>query len=238
MSCRNFEAGLARQYESVKDKHDIDVTLYMQMMFESSDRHIARATLQQDGSMVVIAGLRSEILSPFPRYKEGQNGSYRQCDIPGLIPAIALLVEQQNRMISASAIERDDATRIILIFEGSSIEELGRNIWRFMDRWATWTRVLLNILEKDLPFNIDWREFLAGESGYVTMDWYRPLDYETRSRAIDRVRLASKALLQSVLSRTQFEKHLVQEILNWLDDMQPQNEVVGTFNIIAQEEVV
>ena len=237
MSSKEFEAGLARQFENAKDTHEVDVTTYLQMMFESSDRHISQATIRDSRSIVIIAGLRSEILSPFPRYRDAHNGSFNQCDIPGLIPVVALLVEQRDKTLAASAIEKDNATRAVLIFKGDSIEKIARNVWRFMDRWDTWTRVLMNILEKDLPMETDWREFLAGESGFITMNWYKPLDLQMRTIALDRVALASKALLQSVLSQSQFENYWVQQLLGWLDTLQPQFEVEGMYNIMVQEEV-
>ncbi|MCK5239977.1 MAG: hypothetical protein KAR33_10540 [Candidatus Thorarchaeota archaeon] len=237
MSSKEFEAGLVRQFENAKDTHEVDVTTYLQMMFESSDRHISQATIRDGRSIVIIAGFRSEILSPFPRYRDTNNESFNQCDIPGLIPVVALLVEQRDKTLAASAIEKDNATRAVLIFKGDSIEKIARNVWRFMDRWDTWTRVLMNILEKDLPMETDWREFLAGESGFITMNWYKPLDLQMRTIALDRVALASKALLQSVLSQSQFENYWVQQLLGWLDTLQPQFEVEGMYNIMVQEEV-
>ncbi|MHA2424084.1 MAG: hypothetical protein ACXAEF_04815 [Candidatus Thorarchaeota archaeon] len=237
MSSKEFEAGLTRQYHIAESKHEVDVTTYLQMMFESSDRHISQATIRDGTSIVIVAGLRSEILTPFPRFRDSSNGTFNQCDIPGLIPVVALLVEQRDKTLAASAIERDDATRAVLIFKGDSIEKIARNVWRFMDRWDTWTRVLMNILEKDLPMKTDWREFLAGESGFVTMNWYKPLDFEMRTIALDKISLASKALLQSVLSRSQFENYWVQQLLGWLDHLQPQFEVESMYSVFAQEEV-
>ncbi|MFW9850540.1 MAG: hypothetical protein ACFFF4_15520 [Candidatus Thorarchaeota archaeon] len=237
MSSKEFEIGLSRQYENAEVKQEIDVTTYLQMMFESSDRHISKATIRDGQSIVIIVGLRSEILSPFPRYRDSTNGHFNQCDIPGLIPVIALLVEQRDKTLAASAIERDNATRAVLIFKGDSIDQIARNVWRFMDRWDTWTRVLMNILEKDMPVQTDWREFLAGESGFVTMNWYKPLDFETRIIAMDRISLASKALLQSVLTKSQFENYWVQQLLEWLDTLQPQFEVESMYGGIVQEEI-
>ncbi len=233
-SSKNFEQGLKRQFESAEKKEEIDVTVYLQMMFENSDRHISRATLRDGKSLVIVAGLRSEILSPFPRYKDVHTGTFNQCDILGLVPAIALIVEQRDKTLAASAVERDNASRVILVFEGNSVEVLGRNIWRFMNRWDSWTQVLVNILERDLPIQMDWREFLAGESGYVTMDWYKPLDYDMRTKALDTTTLASKALLQSVLNRSQFENYWIQELVTWLNGLQPQQHVEGTFEMMEE----
>ncbi|MDF1539678.1 MAG: hypothetical protein P1Q69_12330 [Candidatus Thorarchaeota archaeon] len=233
-SSKNFEQGLARQFESSENKQEIDVTVYLQMMFENSDRHISRATLRDGKSLVIVAGLRSEILSPFPRYKDVPTGTFNQCDILGLVPAIALIVEQRDKTLAASAVERDNASRVILAFEGASIDILGRNVGRFMDRWDSWTRVLVNILERDLPLQMDWREFLAGESGFVTMDWYKPLEYGMRTKALDTATLASKALLQSVLNRSQFENYWIQELVTWLDGLQPQMYVEGTFGMMEE----
>lgn len=234
---KNFEAGLSRQFETAEDKHTIDVTVYLQMMFESTDRHIAKAILNDGKSLVLQVGMRSEILSPFPRYVEDFIGNFNQCDIIGLVPIVALMAEQKEKMITASAIERDEATRIILIFEADSTELLARKVWRFMDRWEKWIKVLTGVLEKDFQIDIDWREFLAGESGYITMDWYKPLDYDTRMVALHRVRLASKALLQSVLTKSQLENYMVSELANWLDALQPQLEVMSAYQSLVPEEI-
>ncbi|MFW9920304.1 MAG: hypothetical protein ACFFED_11940, partial [Candidatus Thorarchaeota archaeon] len=152
-------------------------------------------------------------------------------------PIVALMAEQKEKMITASAIERDEATRIILIFEADSTELLARKVWRFMDRWEKWIKVLTGVLEKDFQIDIDWREFLAGESGYITMDWYKPLDYDTRMVALHRVRLASKALLQSVLTKSQLENYMVSELANWLDALQPQLEVMSAYQSLVPEEI-
>ncbi len=239
MSSRNFEDGLSRHYETATDKHATDVTVYLQMMFESSDRHIAKAVLNEGKSLMLLVGMRSDILSPFPRYQEeSSGGSFTQCDIIGLVPAIALIVEQREKMIAASAIERDEATRIVMVFEGDDVRLLARKVWCFMDRWETWIKVLSGILEKDLTIALDWREFLAGESGFVTMHWYKPLDYQTRCVALQRVKLASKALFQSVLSSTQQENYMVRELLGWLDALEAQPDVVSSFDSVATEGIL
>lgn len=237
MSSKNFEAGLSRQFETAEVKHAIDVTVYFQMMFESTDRHIAKAIINDGQSLVLQIGMRSEILSPFPRYTNDHAGSFNQCDIIGLVPIVALMVEQKSRMISASAIERDEATRIILVFEAENTELLARKVWRFMVRWDQWIKVLTGVLEKDIQYEIDWREFLAGESGYITMDWYKPLDYDTRTIALHRVKLASIALLQSVLNRSQLENYMIQELSTWLHSLEPQTEVMGAYQSLVSEEI-
>ncbi len=237
MSSKNFEAGLSRQYDTAEDKHAIDVTVYLQMMFESTDRHIAKAIVNDGRSMVLQIGMRSEILSPFPRYREDFKGTFNQCDIIGLVPIVALMVEQKGKMIAASAIERDESTRIILVFESDTPQLLARKIWRFMDRWERWIKVLTGVLEKDLNIDLDWREFLAGESGFITMDWYKPLDYDTRAVALHRVRLASKALLQSVLNGVQLDNYMVSELYAWLNSLQPQLEVMSAYQFLVPEEI-
>ncbi len=234
---KNFEAGLSRQYETANHKHAIDVTVYLQMMFESTDRHIEKAILTDSRTLVLQIGMRSEILSPFPKYNENFTGNFNQCDIVGLVPLVALMVEQKDKMVAASAIERDEATRVILVFEDEDIHLLARKVWRFMDRWEKWIKVLLGVLEKDIPYEIDWREFLAGESGFVTMDWYKPLDLETRTGALHRVKLASIALLQSVLSKTFLENYMIQELTSWLNALEPQVEVMSAYPSMVSEEI-
>jgi len=236
-SSKKFEEGLSRQYETAADKHTVDVTVYLQMMFENTDRHIAKAVINDGKSLVLQIGMRSEILSPFPKYKDDKIGCFNQCDIIGLVPLVSLMVEQKDKMVTASAIERDDTTKAILVFDAVGLDQIARKVWRFMERWDRWIDVLLGVLNKDIHFEIDWREFLAGESGYITMDWYKPLDYDSRAIALHRVKLATRALLQSVLSRAHFENYLMKELTTWLDHLHPQITVQGAYREMIQEEI-
>jgi hypothetical protein len=237
MSWKRLEEGLANAVQVSENKGPADVTAFMQMMFECSDRHISKAFMKDANTLVLVLGLRSEILSPFPRFTQDYKGNFIPCDIIGLVPGIAALVDQKNKSIAASAIERKEVTRIVLAIEGPELSTVAKNTLRFMEKWDSWIRVLLSILERDLSRKIDWREFLAGESGFVTMDWYEPLDYELRTTALERVLITSRVLLQSVLTPGQMEDPLVQELLTWIGSLRPQAEVVSAHSEVMEGEV-
>ncbi|MHA2187456.1 MAG: hypothetical protein ACW99V_04380, partial [Candidatus Thorarchaeota archaeon] len=70
-----------------------DVTLQMQFMLNDADRIISKARLSYNGPgknawLVVIIGLRSEILNPFNKFDERKSDRYMPCDIPALVPGL------------------------------------------------------------------------------------------------------------------------------------------------------
>ncbi|MHA1576992.1 MAG: hypothetical protein ACTSU3_06495 [Candidatus Thorarchaeota archaeon] len=227
MSYKKLAEGLTHQIEHAQDKHSVNVTNMFQMLFEGPDRHIVSARILEGKSILIVAGLRSEILSPFPKYIEDLPGQYTPCDILGLVPVISMIAGTSANYLTTSMIEQKTNTRIILGFEGEDLRMLARDIWRFMARWDSWKGILLNILEKDALFELDWREFLAGESGFVTMDWYSPLSYQTRENALIKVVQAGKALLQSVLTREQLQKPVITGLVDWLNGLYVQTTIVG-----------
>ena len=208
-----------------------DLTLQMQMMFDNVDRHIVKAQLTNDPILVMIIGLRSEVLSPFERFTEDSE-KFMPCDIPGLVPVVALMSDERLGL-DISAITRDEnVTRIVLGFDGSDgMEIIARRVLRFMTRWKQWTDVLLNALSHD-PFvdewKIDWREFLAGESGYVTMNWYNPIEFSERAVGLARVVETSIALLNSVLNPNQMQHSLVRDLVRWLKHLEPLPTIIGS----------
>ena len=220
----------------------------LQMMFNDADRTICKASLRSGGPygsswMIIIMGMRSEILTPFNKFKERLD-HYLPCDIPALIPTIALMATQKERGLLLNALARDNVTRFILVFEGApdrrgdSLKALATTIWRFMSQMTEWKDVLLHIIKRDPVvghWDIDWREFLAGESGFITMSWFRPLSTEDRHIALERIVLASKSLLQSILSKRHLDDPIVAGLNRWLDSVEALPEVVSAF--VSEEEV-
>jgi len=229
----------------------VDVTLPLQVMFNNADRTILKARLRyhsndKDASLIVIVGLRSDILSPFQRFETKRKGRYLPCDIPGIVPGLALMASSINNGLALSAIAKDDATRLVLVFEGlsgkkgGSLKALSAAVRNFMLRWSEWTDVLLGIIRRDPNvgnWDLDWREFLAGESGFITMHWFRPMTYSERELALQRVLVASKALLASVLSGSKLRDPMILGLKEWLDEIEPLPEVIGGAPIGEEVEI-
>lgn len=229
----------------------VDVTMPLQVMFNSADRTILKARLRyhsddRDASLIVIVGLRSEILSPFPRFDTERKGRYLPCDIPGVVPGLALMASSINTGLALSAIANDAATRLVLVFEGlsgkkgGSLKSLSAAVRNFMLRWTEWTDVLLGIIRRDPVvgnWDLDWREFLAGESGFVTMNWFRPMTYSERELALQRVLIASNALLASVLSNSKLKDPMILGLRKWLEDLQPLPEVINGMPISEEVQI-
>jgi len=246
-----LEDQLMAAYREAKGQGMVDVTLPLQVMFSNTDRTILKARLRyygedKDTSLIMIVGLRSDILAPFQRFESEKRGRYLPCDIPGIVPGLALMVTSINTGLSLSAIAKDDATRLVLVFEGlsqrkgGSLKALSASVRNFMNRWAEWTDVLMGIIRRDplvSSWNIDWREFLAGESGFVTMSWFRPMTLSERELALQRVVAASKALLASVLSNGQSRDPMILGLKDWLEELQPLPEVVSGVQIGEEVEI-
>jgi hypothetical protein len=244
-----LEEQLEAASKGAKAHGTIDVTLPLQVMFSNTDRTVIKANLRyngpdRDASLVMIVGLRSDILSPFQKFGSGSKGRYQPCDIPGLVPGLALLSSSHNSGLSLSAISREDATRFILVFEGlaerkgGSLKALSSAIRIFMKRWSEWTDVLLATLKRDPiigHWNTDWREVLAGESGFVTMPWHSPLPYSEREVGLHRVVIASRALLASVLNSNQLKVPMIAGLCDWLNNLRPLPEVVSSSAQISEE---
>lgn len=229
----------------------VDIAGPLQVMLDNSDRCIIRAKLRYHGPdssswLALTVGLRSQILSPFSRFESGRD-QYLPCDIPGLVPALALTVAHQDNGLAVSAIAHDTCTHLVFVFEGDasakggSLRSLATSMWSFMKRWADWTDVLLATANRDsavAEWGLDWREFLAGESGFVTMPWFRPMSYSDRALGLERVVAASKSLLVSVLSQTQMEDPVIGTLTSWLDQLTPLVEVVGGMEGAEEAEVL
>ncbi|MHA1615131.1 MAG: hypothetical protein ACTSYJ_09820 [Candidatus Thorarchaeota archaeon] len=234
-----------------KSQGTADVTLPLQVMFSNTDRTVIKARLRysgpdRDASLVMIIGLRSDILSPFQKFNSDSKGRYQPCDIPGLVPGLALLASSPNNGLVLSAISREDSTRFVLVFEGlasrkgGSLKALSSSIRIFMKRWTEWTDVLLGTLKRDPvigDWNTDFREMLAGESGFVTMAWHTPLSYSDREVGLQRVVVSSRALLASVLNSNQLKVPMITGLKDWLDSLRPLPEIVGSVHIKEEAEI-
>jgi hypothetical protein len=246
-----LEDQLMAAHREAKGTGMIDVTLPLQVMFSDSDKTVLKARLRyhgsdRDASLIMIVGLRSDILSPFQRFDPDRKGKYLPCDIPGIVPGLALMTTSINTGLALSAIAKDDATRLVLVFEGlserkgGSLKALSASVRNFFKRWTEWTDVLLGIIRRDplvANWEIDWREYLAGESGFVTMPWFRPMTFSERELALQRVVVASKALLASVLSNGQLRDPMIRGLKEWLEDLQPLPEVISGVQIREEVEI-
>ncbi|MHA1770716.1 MAG: hypothetical protein ACTSYL_08810 [Candidatus Thorarchaeota archaeon] len=210
-----------------------DVTKHLQISFNSADCNIVRALLQADSErpvLVLVIGFRSEMLMPFTQTHFRAVGEYLPCDIPGIVPGLAAVINHQGKGITANAVVRGDVTRLVLVFEGkashreSPMTSLVTGLYRFFKSWMDWSSVLLSIINNDPvigEWSLDWREFLAGESGLMTMPWFSPLTYTERSIALERIVLASKALLSSVLSEEQADDPMIRYLDRWMTYLRP-----------------
>ncbi len=228
-----------------KGKSLVDVTLPLQVMFNNRDRNVVKARIRyagpdSDAWLILVVGLRSDILSTFTRFEEEIPGRYLACDIPGLVPAISLMASSYSKGLAVNAIARDDVTRLVLVFEGQSnrrggsLRNLTTSIYNFMRKWEEWTDVLLGTLKRDPvigEWNFDIREFLAGESGYITMPWFSPMSYDDRAIGMERIILATNALMSSVLGNGQLDDPIVIGLKEWLYDLTALPEVVNGIKV-------
>ena len=237
-----------QMFEASVDQEDSekDLTMAFQMKFNTPDRSIMRARMVTNRNIVVTIGLRSVILEAFERFFTPSEGEFLACDILGLIPAVAVMLRNQDRGIVTGAIERTSTTQVILAFESKrSVEDngpsdLASTITRTMRQWGDWANVLLGTLDRDPVvgnWEIDWREFLAGEAGFVTMPWFRSLAFQDREIALSRIILAAEALLISVLNRKQLMDPIVMQVRDWMKSLSPQPHVAGSHHITVEEEV-
>ncbi len=223
-----------------------DLTMSFQMEYNTPDRSIIRARMVTDRSIMVTVGLRSTILEPFERFHIPSDGEFLACDILGLIPAIAVMLRNQSQGVAAGTIKRDSTTRIMFAFESkrslkdNGLKDLASTITCTMRQWGEWTNVVLGTLDRDPivgGWEIDWREFLAGEAGFVTMPWFRSLGFQDRKIALSRTVLAAEALLISVLNRKQLTDPVAMQVRDWMKALRPQPHVAGSHYITVEEEV-
>ena len=223
-----------------------DLTTFFQMEYNTPDRSVIQARMFTDKSIIVTIGLRSAILEPFERFHIPSDGEFLACDILGLIPAVAVIQRTQSRGVAGGAIERNSTTRVNLAFESersvedSGLRNLASTITCTMRQWSEWTNVLLGTLDRDPvvgDWEIDWREFLAGEAGFVTMPWFRSLGFQDRKTALSRTTLAAEALLISLLNRKQLLDPVAMQVRGWMKSLSPQPHVTGSHYITVEEEI-
>ncbi|TFF84670.1 hypothetical protein EU524_00610 [Candidatus Thorarchaeota archaeon] len=238
---------LADVLESVvaDDSGVIDLTRTMEMIYTNSDRAVLSADLLYLGDteaayMEMRIGLRSEILVGFPTYFNVGESRFRTADIPSLVPLVAIIASRKRHrgIHDVQFLVNEDSTHVVVTFIGkpdqtkSSLSNLASSMNRVMDRWNGWCEVLLSILDRDPVLGekmtgVDWREFLAGEGGYVTMAWFRPMTYAERANALDSIVTASRALLASFLSPHEMKHEEVQSLQKWLSALEPQPHVIS-----------
>ena len=231
---------LKEAFESVigRDDEFIEMTQTMAMVFTDKDRTVLEAKLKHTGPddpayLVMRVGLRSEILKGFPRFSKEREGRYLPCDIPSLVPVIGIMSSARMKGLEGTIIcehEPSGTTHVIFTFKGeadtrNNLDDLAARVMRVMERWRGWTDVLLHILDRDPNvgnWSVDWREFLAGESGFVTMPWFSPMSLAERTEALDSIVNACRALLTSFLTPQEMRSELVLDLLEWLDTVEPQ----------------
>jgi hypothetical protein len=183
-------------------------------------------------------GLRSTFLDVFDVFEERNipKSMFMPCDVFGLVPIVGLMCTKLNIGLEAGAIDqRDSGTYAILTFVGRSQgrvsweKDLAQKVSRFMKQWTKWVEVLENILGNDLAvgdWDVDWREFLAGVTGYTPMPWFPALTVNEWSTGIESITSAAKALLVSVLNHAELTSDpIVNDVLSWLDQMRPTNTI-------------
>ncbi len=246
-----LEEQLEAASNGAKSQGTANVTLPLQVLFSNTDRTVVTARLRyngpdRDASLVMIVALRSDILAPFQKFNSDSKGPYQPCDIPGLVPGLALLASSPNNGLVLSAISREITTRFVLVFEGlakrkgGSLKALSSSIRIFMKRWSEWTDVLIGTLKRDPiigNWNTDWREMLAGESGFITMSWHSPLSYANREVGLQRVVIASRALLASVLTTKQLKVPMITGLMDWLANLKPLPEIISSAQISEEVEI-
>jgi hypothetical protein len=238
---------LANVLEAVvaDDSGAIDLSRTMEMVYTNGDRVVLSADLQYSGDsepayMSMRIGLRSEILSGFQTYSCLSRSRFRTADIPSLVPLVAIIASRRRLkgIHEIQFVVNDDATHVMMTFVGkaghakSNLSDLASSMNRVMDRWSGWCEVLLSILDRDPILGermsgVDWREFLAGEDGYVTMPWFRPMTYSERASALDSIVTASRALLTSFLSSKEMKHEEVRSLQTWLSALEPQTKVIS-----------
>lgn len=229
----NLEKNFGHALKLLEKQEMVDVTRALDVEYTLEDRTIRKAYLLRGPMLFMICGLRSDILDGFERFIPYEEGELRPCDIPGIVPLFSLMTSEAGKALALSGFQHQGTyVRAILGIESKdgSIKNIVVRLEHLMNRWSEWTAVLLDIVNKDpatAQWIVDWREFLAGESGFFTMAWYNALPYEKRLIALDRIVMASEALMNSVLSREQLMSERIQRLKKWLRDLEPLPHVFG-----------
>ena len=207
-----------------------DFTFGLEPLFTGTEKILIRARLgyvNQDktANLVIVVGFRSSIKGPDVDTVL-ENSPFLPCDLFGLLPGVAVIASHRNRGIVGSALAREDTIRLLMVLKGESSqrqtvgEVLDNLVIRLSRMWEEWSQALLRVLKNDPILNglgIDIREFLAVESGYNLMPWYKSYSHDERLIIKHRIVSAAKAFLSSVLELEQMRDPLVISVLNWLD---------------------
>ena len=197
----------------------------LEELVNTADRVLVKAYISrlQRPVLLLDVGLRSHILESFQRFDSSLIGSYLPCDIPALIPAIALLVAEEKEPLAGFVMQESDM-HLVLTFSENKTGMLATHVMRFITRWTRLTETFLSVLRHDPlvgGLELDWREFLAGESGYMTMPWYQPLNDSQRALVLERIIVASKTIITSVLGNKAQQRELVRNLIEWLNGLRP-----------------
>jgi hypothetical protein len=207
-----------------------DFTFGLEPLFTGTEKILIRARLgyvNQDktANLVIVVGFRSSIKGPDVDTVL-ETTPFLPCDLFGLLPGVAVIASHRAWGIVGSALAREDTVRLLMVLKGESSqrqsvgEALDNLVIRLSRMWEEWSQALLRILKNDPILNglgIDIREYLAVESGYNLMPWYRAYSHDEHLIIKHRIVSAAKAFLSSVLELQQMKDPLVISVLNWLD---------------------
>jgi hypothetical protein len=119
---------------------------------------------------------------------------------------------------------------VVLVFQSNNVVDLSRRIRRAFSTWDSWLNIMMDALRQEPiagNWAFEWREFLSGESGWITKEWYEPVSDEERLVAMNHLIEVSKSMLRSLLSSRQFYRDNVVELVDWLESLKVLPYVVG-----------
>ncbi len=206
-----------------EERRELGLARQLGIMFGSRDYYIN--SVKWDGCRIIIrAELMSSLLSAFPRFAES-DGMFTPADLLAVVPVTAIIVEDRIPELEMCVLEKATGAYLLLGFSGESTDNLALAIWRVLKRWENLAAVLYKTIERSYPLEIDWREFLSGESGFVTIKAHRSLTHTERKRALNNVCLACASLLRSVLDDTAWSDSRVRRLISFMANLQAQEDV-------------
>jgi hypothetical protein len=216
--------------ESDLDDGHRDITFYLHPVVTNSDRILKHAELQFGPRVELVLGLRSSILDSFERFLPLEGEHHLPCDVPGLTIGLALLIVGRRFGIIHGSISNGGLGELRFVFENENMQELSIQIQKAFSSWNSWLVLMMDALQQepiDGNWSFEWREFLSGESGYVTMDWYQSIPDGVRGIALNHLVQTSKSVLRSLLSTRQYAEKDVLDFIIWLESIKPLPFVVG-----------
>lgn len=206
-----------------EDTRSLRLTRQLRLMFPSKDSFI-QSTKWEENEVILSVELRSSLLNAYPRFSDSID-IFLPSDLLALVPLVAIVAEKRIPQLKMCFIERSENTRIFIGLKSDSTDSLAIGIWRLLERWKSLSSILYITITRNYPDEIDWREFLAGESGFIIIGHDRTLSYAERKRALDSVRLACTSLLRSVLDDEGWTDSRVCRMISFLDSMNVQPDV-------------